>query len=313
MDRNEGASFTPEAVMSRQLHRLTDAAVPLVLQTVLGAALWLARPIHLTTDLVVRRCFGERYINPLHGLAVLGLVATVGYSDGFFCRGRAFSWVAAVVDPLWALIAVGLAWIFVLATALVLHVMDVRDRYRTGRIVHTRYFGKFVGIAIGPLTVDVPPERHPDKVEHDNAGGAAAALCLVFGAVCFVFGLYHMLGLAAVSAVLAEAARRAAAELFRQRMLDVIDARVEAENLGAAVMGRYPVAPEGVTAAVPAVASTAYRHRFLQAAQGTEFTDEGKAIRPQMVTARPAAGYYRRAEARPPEQSLVPSSDSARN
>lgn len=296
MDRNEGASFTPEAIMSRQMHRLTDAAVPMLLKTALGAVLWLVRPIHLTTDLIFRKNFGERYINPLHGLTTLGLVGAVGYTDRFFCGSRAVGWLAALIDPRWAILAVGLVWIAALIVALVLHVRDIRERYRTGRIVHTRYHGQFVGFAFGPLGTVVPIERHPTKDEKTAGEAVAVALGLAFGVVCFLFGLYHLLGLAIVSVILSDGARRAAAELFRQQMLDVIDARIEAENLGGAVMGRYPIAPEGVTAPVPAIASTEYRHRFLQAAQGTAFTDEGKAIRPQMVTARPAPGYYRRQE-----------------
>ncbi len=226
----------------------------------------LSRPLALLTQVFYRKDMGERYFTPIGffwGLALLGL-ATFGsrYLLSTTTVGVRTQWGGVVPETQYVLspligYGVGVAWIAVLAVAYSRHTVSVRARYTSGERWHSR-------------TAGVP--RMPgliDPVQYAVTGVLAAA--------CFYFGLPGYGALFAASLVAGMGADQMARLRFWSLVLDQVDARIEAENLGKAVAQRLaPASVEGLEAPVPGYVSEEWRRRNAPVREAAEVLAEPK-------------------------------------
>lgn len=213
----------------------------------------IARPLTLTTGVFFRRNFGERYFTIPQVIMAAAVVLLAALATQAVGLGNVWPKANAPSDSFsvspmrnaqppvavsrhsqgyegWI---VGLIWVAALAGAAVEQAQEMRRRDHAGR----RWHSYSPGVPRAPWC--------------DTLG---ASLITIAAATAFWwFGLYAFAGLAVISMMLSLVTEHAARRALWNKMLDVIDAQIESDQLQRAVDEHAgPMQNEGLTLALPA-------------------------------------------------------------
>ena len=228
-----------------EIHSFNRRGIAFIKQAVGAFLTSLIKPLATTTEALFRQEFGERYFTTWNVLAGAGLIffssileITVSGIIAFLMRRPLMVWqVFNLVSFL-----LGTIWLVVFLGQSVLHFTHMRERTAKGILWHSYNCGY---------------SRVSEKWQ--------PAYPMVIGIVLMICQIHAPGLLMFLSGLVSLHMRRREAWLFYNRVLDVIDGRIEQENLSEAVLQRSnPQATSGFVAPLPAYVSVPHRNKFLQ-------------------------------------------------
>jgi hypothetical protein len=240
--------MNPSDYVEREIHAFNRKGIEFIKRALGELFRSLVRPLATITEVYFRMDFGVRYFTLWNVLAGLVLISMSNIPLSYVADvRRGVPHPQLHVNDIFVAL-VSLSWFLSFAVMSFVHLLYMRQRLRSGVHWHSYSCG-----------YSYVPERLQPFIP------------VAVGVVLFCLGVWTPGLLLIASGLTSASLRRSEKWAFFKRVLDTLDAQIEAENLSEAVMNRgRGQKTAGFAAPLPAVIPDSTRRKFLQSAAGGE-------------------------------------------